>query len=115
MFRSNDMEPYKITLVGWVDQAFEQWLVKKIKSRFRNIGIWAFNLNAMDGKTWPLEVHTITKVTNVENEEDYTTKEEAKNTQQWGEEFVVVELFHIIWIVQHPTFEDLPTYMLKND
>ncbi len=51
MFRSNDMEPYKITLVGWVDQALEQSLTKKIESRFKNIGIWAFNLKAMDGKT----------------------------------------------------------------
>jgi len=51
MFRSNDKEPYKVTIVGWVDQALEQSLAKKIKSRFRNIGIWAFNLKAMDGKT----------------------------------------------------------------
>jgi len=54
-------------------------------------------------------------VNNVGNEEDYITKEEAKNTQQWGEEFVVVELLHIVQTIQHPTFEDLPTYMLKND
>jgi hypothetical protein len=52
---------------------------------------------------------------NVGSEEDYATKEETKNTQQWGEEFVVVELFHLAQIVQHLTSEDLPTYMLKND
>jgi hypothetical protein len=34
-------------------------------------------------------------VNNVRSEEDYITKEEAKNAQQWGEEFVVVELLHI--------------------
>jgi hypothetical protein len=54
-------------------------------------------------------------VNNVRSEEDYTTKEKAKNIQQWGEEFVVVELLHITQTVQHPTFEDLPTYMLKNN
>jgi hypothetical protein len=51
MFRNNDMEPCKITLIGWVDQVLEQSLTKKIKFGFRNIGIWAFNLKAMDGKT----------------------------------------------------------------
>jgi hypothetical protein len=29
MCKSNHMEPYKITLVGWVDQALEQSLTKK--------------------------------------------------------------------------------------
>jgi hypothetical protein len=31
-------------------------------------------------------------VNNVGSEEDYTTKKETKNIQQWAEEFVVVEL-----------------------
>ncbi len=95
MFRSNDMEPYKTTLARLVDQTLEQLLTKKIKSGFRNIGIWAFNLKATNGKIWPLEVCTITKMNNVGSEEDYTSKEETKNTQQWGEEFFVIELFHI--------------------
>jgi hypothetical protein len=34
VFRSNDMEPYKITLSRWVDQALEQSLIKKLKSEF---------------------------------------------------------------------------------
>jgi hypothetical protein len=52
-------------------------------------------LKATNGKIWPLEVCTITKMNNVGSEEDYTSKEETKNTQQWGEEFFVIELFHI--------------------
>jgi hypothetical protein len=32
-----------------------------------------------------------------------------------GKKIVIVELFHIGEIVQHLTFEDLPTYRLEND
>lgn len=59
----------------------------------------------MDSKTKPLEVYTIAaNISNEKSEEDYTTKEEAENNQQWGEDFVVVELFHISETIQHPTF-----------
>jgi hypothetical protein len=52
MYRNNHMEPYKITLVGWVDQTLEQSLkINKIKSRFKATCIWPFNPKAMDNKT----------------------------------------------------------------
>jgi len=54
MFRSNHMEPDKIILIGWVDQALEQSLTKKhIKFGFRTIGLWPLNPKAMDNKTRP--------------------------------------------------------------
>jgi hypothetical protein len=59
MFRNNHMELDKITLIGWVDQAFEQSLTKKnIKSRFKTTGLWPLNPKAMDNKTRRLEVYT---------------------------------------------------------
>jgi len=71
---------------------------------------------AMDSKIRPLEVYTIAvNINNAKSEEDYTIEEEAKNSQQWGEDFAVAELFHISETIQHPTFKDLPTYMLKKD
>ncbi len=80
-----------------MDQALKQSLTKKnIKSRFKTTSVWPINPKAMDNKTRPSEVHTIaTNINNAKSEEDYTTKEEAKNNQQWGEDFVIVELFHI--------------------
>jgi hypothetical protein len=70
----------------------------------------------MDSKTRPLEVYTIaSNINNAKSEEDYTTEEEVENNQQWGEDFVVVELFHIGETIQHPTFKNLPMYMLKKD
>jgi len=100
-----------------VDQAFEQSLTKKyIKSRFRTIGVWPINLKAMDSKTRPLEVYTIAaNINNAKSEEDYTTEGEAENNQQWGEDFVAVEFFHIGETIQHPTFKNLPLYMLKKN
>jgi hypothetical protein len=41
---------------------------------------------------------------------NYTIEEEAKNNQQWGEDFVVMKFFHIGETIQH-----LPMYMLEND
>jgi hypothetical protein len=35
-------------------------------------------------------------VSNVRSEKDYTIEEEIKNNLQWGEESIVVELFHIV-------------------
>jgi hypothetical protein len=48
MFRNNDMEPYKITLAGWVDQALEQSLKKN--------QVWVFKYRYMgfqpEGNGW---------------------------------------------------------------
>jgi hypothetical protein len=51
---------------------------------------------------------------NARNEKDYTTKEEAKNNPQWGEESTTTKLLHIVEIDQHPRLEDLPIYMSQN-
>ncbi len=80
-----------------MDQALEQSLTKKnIKSRFRTTSIWHINPKAMDSNTRPLEVYTATTNINyARSEEDYTTEKKVENNQQWGEDFAVVELFHI--------------------
>jgi len=69
----------------------------------------------MGRKTTPSKVYIATNLNNARSEENYTTKEEVENNLPWGEEFAIVELFHIIEIDQHPTSKDLPIYMLKND
>jgi len=54
---SNHMEPNKITLVGWVDQAI--FTKQNIKFRFRTKGIWLLNPKAMHNKTRPLKVYIV--------------------------------------------------------
>jgi hypothetical protein len=67
----------------------------------------------MDSNTRPSKVYTIaTNINNAKIEEDYTTKEEGENNQQWGEDFAIAKLFHI---GSTSTSKDLPTYMLEND
>ncbi len=45
------MEPNKITLTRWVDQALKQSFTKKIiKFRFKTINIWSFKPKAMESK-----------------------------------------------------------------
>jgi hypothetical protein len=48
----------------------------------------------MDNKIRPSKVYTITNVSNVRNEKNYTIEEEAKNNPQWGEKFVATKYFH---------------------
>jgi hypothetical protein len=89
------MEPNKITLVGWVNQALKKSLTKQnIKSGFRTIGIWPLNPKTMDNKIRPSKVYTITNMNNVGNEKNYTTEEEAENNPQWGEKFVAKKFLH---------------------
>jgi hypothetical protein len=68
----------------------------------------------MDNKTKPLDVYIATNMRNARSEKDYSTKEEAKNNHQWGEESTIKELLHIVKIDQHPRFNDLPIYMSQN-
>ncbi len=77
--------------------------------------IWSLNLKAMDNKTKPLKVYIATNVSNVGNEEYYTTKEEAQNNLRWGEESIIAKLFHITETNQHSRFQDLLIYMSQND
>jgi hypothetical protein len=49
MVQNNHMEPNKITLVGWVDQALDQSLTKQnIKYGFGATSIWFCNPKIMD-------------------------------------------------------------------
>jgi len=60
---NNYMQLYKITLIGLVDQVLEQSPTNRnIKSRFKAIGIWPFNLKVMDNKIRPLEIYIIINI-----------------------------------------------------
>jgi hypothetical protein len=48
----------------------------------------------MNNKTRPSKVYTITNMSNVRNEKNYTIKEEAKNNPQCEENFVAAKYFH---------------------
>jgi hypothetical protein len=51
MVKNNHYELNKCTLINSVDKSLNQSLSKKnIKNKFRVIGIWPFNPNAMDDK-----------------------------------------------------------------
>jgi hypothetical protein len=66
------MEPYKITLTRWVDQALKQSLTKQnIKSSFKTTCIWLLNTKKMDNKTKPSKVYIATNVSNVRSEEKH--------------------------------------------
>jgi hypothetical protein len=66
MVNDNVIEPNKITLLGWVDKALDQALTKKnIISRFRVIGIWPLNPNAMEEKTRFSNLFILYIITNV--------------------------------------------------
>jgi hypothetical protein len=52
MVRRNYIEPYKITLVRWVDKTLNLALTKQnYMSRFKGTEIWPLNPRAMDSKT----------------------------------------------------------------
>jgi hypothetical protein len=52
----------------------------------------------MDSKTTPSKVYIPTNLNNARNEENYIIKEEIENNLQWGKEFAIVELLHIVEI-----------------
>ncbi len=93
MFRSNNMEPNKIVLVGWVDHAIDQSLTKKnIKVGFKATCIWPFNPNAMDNKIRPSKIYITININNHESDKkEYTLYEETNHnqSQQWREESIV--------------------------
>ncbi len=56
--KNNYLESKKITLEGWMDKVLDQTLNKTTFIwEFRAIGIWCFNLKAMDAKTQPSEIY----------------------------------------------------------
>jgi hypothetical protein len=69
----------------------------------------------MDNKTRPLKVYNVVNLNNVRSEEEYTTKNEAKNNSQWGKFFDVIKLLHITETYQHPTSKDPPIYRPNNN
>jgi hypothetical protein len=61
MTKNNYLESNKIILIRWMDKVFDQPLNKRTFIwGFKAIGIWPFNLKAMDAKTQPCEIY-ITK------------------------------------------------------
>jgi hypothetical protein len=58
--------------------------------------IWPLNPKAMDNKTKPLKVYTITNMNNGGSENDYTTKEEIENNSQWGKKSILTKVLHIV-------------------
>jgi len=78
LFKSNHIEPNKIIIVKWVNQAIDQCFTNKnIKVEFQATCIWLFNFKAMDNKTQPLEICNVTRINNHGNEEKYTSNEET--------------------------------------
>jgi len=73
------------------------------------------NQRAIEFNAWLWGLNLTLKGNNAKSEEDYKTNEEVENNQQWGENFAVANLLHICETIQHLTFKDLSTYMLKND
>jgi hypothetical protein len=69
--KNNYMEPDKITLVGWVNQALDKSIMKQnIIFGFKVTGIYFLNLKAMDNKTRPSNIYiTIANEHEMEEEE----------------------------------------------
>jgi len=78
LFKSNPIEPNKIIIIKWVNQAIDECFTNKnIKVEFQATCIWLFNFKAMDNKTQPLEICNVTRINNHGNEEKYTSNEET--------------------------------------
>jgi len=76
--KSNHIEPNKIIMVKWVNQAIDQCFTNKnIKVGFQATCIWLFNFKAMDNKTQPSKIYNVTSINNHGNEEKYTSNEET--------------------------------------
>jgi hypothetical protein len=69
----------------------------------------------MDNKTKTLKVYIVANMNNARSENNYTTMGEVENNSQWGEEFTITKVIHIVETNQHPTFKNLPINMLEND
>jgi hypothetical protein len=74
------MEPHKITLVRWVDQALEQSLTKNISSfGFRATCIWPFNPKAMDNETQSSQIYIAEPVNDQEIKNNIVYDEAYQN------------------------------------
>jgi hypothetical protein len=80
MFKSNNMEPDKIFLVGWVDHTIDQSFTKKnIKVGFKATCIWPFNPKAMDNKIRPSKIYITININNHESDKKEYTLDEKTN------------------------------------
>jgi hypothetical protein len=71
MVRRNYIKLDKIALVGWVDKALDLAFTRKnIMSRFKGIGIWAFNPKAMDSKIGFSTIYTLQNLIREEKESE---------------------------------------------
>lgn len=58
--KSNHIEPNKIIMVKWANQAIDQCFTNKnIKVGLEATCIWLFNFKAMDNKTQRLEIYNV--------------------------------------------------------
>jgi hypothetical protein len=70
-----------IKFVGWVDRVLNKSLSNQnIKSEFKVIRIWRFNLEAMDDKTELSNAYTTFHTSNEDNDNLKT----FDDNQQWG-------------------------------
>lgn len=68
MVRNQQNEPNKIKFVGWVNRLLDKSLSNQnIKSEFKAIEIWQFNLEAMDDKK-PNNAYTTFHTSNEDND-----------------------------------------------
>jgi len=93
MFKNNHREPNKVTLVGWVDRAFNQSLSKQnIKARFKTTRIWRLNPRAMDNRSKLEELYTSKSNLDISNDVDGS---------QWGKDRIATKLINIVIISQN--------------
>jgi hypothetical protein len=69
---------------------------------------WPLNPKAMDNKIRPSRVYIVANVSNVRNEEDYTTKKEVENNLQWGK-ILLLQNFSIQ--LKNINIQDLKIYL----
>ncbi len=100
MVSKNYIEPYKITLVGWINKTLDLALTRKnIMSRFKGTRIWPFNPRAMDSK---ISLNTLYTLQNQDKEEKEPEQEDDE--QDWIEHTIVKELININSTTKVPNY-----------
>jgi len=83
MVKSNYNELNNFTFARWMDMALSRSLTKQnIKSCYRIIKIWSFNLKAMDDKTWPSNVYVGKNYNEVLYENKYVSNDGVDHNLQ---------------------------------
>jgi hypothetical protein len=95
MAKNNYLISNKIILVGWMDKVFDQTLNKRTFIwGFKAIGIWPFNLKAIDAKTQLSEIY-ITKPYKAWDQEPNNSNDVNFKIQQ---KEMMILLQHKFWI-----------------